>query len=66
MVLDHHVGKSFQESLAHPVTDEESNFIYQAVLKIELFVIDMDQEIFLFVPFDRVISLWGTCPREIT
>lgn len=33
--------------LTYPVTDEESNFIYQAVLKIQLFPVDMYQEIFL-------------------
>lgn len=37
----------FKLFLTYPVTDEESTFIYQAVLKIQLFPVDMYQEIFL-------------------
>lgn len=37
----------FTQFLTYPVTDEESNFIYQAALNIQLFPVDMYQEILL-------------------
>lgn len=37
----------FKLFLTYPVTDDKSTFIYQAVLKIQLFPVDMYQEIFL-------------------